>query len=555
MTRDRRRRAHPVPSARASAPASARPSLEVLDSGWLTTGPRTAEFEAAFAAFVGSRPRGRRQQRHGGPAPGARGRSASATATRSSCPTYTFAASAEVVLYQRARPVLVDVDPVDRSTSTPAAVGAAIERRGRRAIEVVHSAGLPATWPDVAGGGRRRAGRRGRRARLPVADRGARWPVRGDDRAGRRLQLLCHQDHHDRRGRDARHRRRRRSRIAARTMRLHGIGRDAWKRYTAAGSWYYEIEAAGLQGQPDRPRRRPRARPAPAGGRAARGRARGIAAALPRAGSRTWPRTGRLILPATGSGDEHAWHLFIVRLGDGGAAGDAIDLELPGVADPAAGAPAARPRAAPAPSTRCARRASARASTSSRSTSTRSTAGWATGPGEFPAAEAAYAGAISLPIWPGMTDASLTGSRPVSRRPSLDRRSARSGAAARLDGHRPRRALCPRAGRHHVVPRPARRHGSSSGPDARLPRAIGIVAGRAPARAVPLAGRRSRAPSSSPRSIVSPRLSASVRRRRSRRSRCSSSARRATSPSAPSPGTSRSAHVSAGSSWSRRSSS
>jgi dTDP-4-amino-4,6-dideoxygalactose transaminase len=25
-------------------------------------------------------------------------------------------------------------------------------------------------------------------------------------------------------------------------------------------------------------------------------------------------------------------------------------------------------------------------------------------PGQFPAAESAYAGAISLPIWPGMTD-------------------------------------------------------------------------------------------------------------------------------------------------------
>ena len=33
----------------------------------------------------------------------------------------------------------------------------------------------------------------------------------------------------------------------ARTMRLHGIGRDAWKRYTAAGTWYYEIEAAGFK--------------------------------------------------------------------------------------------------------------------------------------------------------------------------------------------------------------------------------------------------------------------------------------------------------------------
>src|ERR1043165_6096183 len=33
----------------------------------------------------------------------------------------------------------------------------------------------------------------------------------------------------------------------ARTMRLHGIGRDAWKRYTAAGSWYYEVTDAGFK--------------------------------------------------------------------------------------------------------------------------------------------------------------------------------------------------------------------------------------------------------------------------------------------------------------------
>jgi len=33
----------------------------------------------------------------------------------------------------------------------------------------------------------------------------------------------------------------------ARSMRLHGISRDAWKRYTAAGSWFYEIEDVGFK--------------------------------------------------------------------------------------------------------------------------------------------------------------------------------------------------------------------------------------------------------------------------------------------------------------------
>jgi dTDP-4-amino-4,6-dideoxygalactose transaminase len=33
----------------------------------------------------------------------------------------------------------------------------------------------------------------------------------------------------------------------ARVMALHGITRDAWKRYTAAGSWYYEVSDAGFK--------------------------------------------------------------------------------------------------------------------------------------------------------------------------------------------------------------------------------------------------------------------------------------------------------------------
>ncbi len=33
----------------------------------------------------------------------------------------------------------------------------------------------------------------------------------------------------------------------ARLMRLHGMSRDAWKRYSGGGSWYYEIEDAGFK--------------------------------------------------------------------------------------------------------------------------------------------------------------------------------------------------------------------------------------------------------------------------------------------------------------------
>jgi perosamine synthetase len=32
-----------------------------------------------------------------------------------------------------------------------------------------------------------------------------------------------------------------------RMMSLHGISKDAWKRYTASGSWYYEVEYPGYK--------------------------------------------------------------------------------------------------------------------------------------------------------------------------------------------------------------------------------------------------------------------------------------------------------------------
>ncbi|MGA3128880.1 MAG: DegT/DnrJ/EryC1/StrS family aminotransferase [Candidatus Korobacteraceae bacterium] len=35
--------------------------------------------------------------------------------------------------------------------------------------------------------------------------------------------------------------------ICIRMMRLHGIGRDAWKRYSAEGSWYYEVLDTGFK--------------------------------------------------------------------------------------------------------------------------------------------------------------------------------------------------------------------------------------------------------------------------------------------------------------------
>jgi dTDP-4-amino-4,6-dideoxygalactose transaminase len=387
----------PIPFHRPSLGAHERAAvLDVLDSGWLTTGQRTAAFEAAFAEFVGAD---------------------HAVAVNSATaalhlvleglgvsdgdevvvPTYTFAASAEVALYLRARPVLVDVDPHTTNIDADAAAAAMTERT--RAIEVVHIAGLPSDLPrmlQVAGN-------------VPIVEDVAHAfpsPVAALDgrfagtigRAGAfsfyatktittgEGGMLVTDDPSlaDR----------------ARSMRLHGIGRDAWKRY-AGGSWYYEIEAAGFKDN--------LTDLAAALGLAQLARAHALREArlgIARRyldGLADAAGAGLVSLPPGWEDSGHAWHLFMLRLGPEGRPGDAVDTELPGVA----GLPAAL-------QLRASRRARAIEELTAAEIGTSvhfiplhlhplyRSMGYQ--PGQFPAAEGAYADEISLPIWPGMTD-------------------------------------------------------------------------------------------------------------------------------------------------------
>ncbi len=380
--------------------------IDVLDSGWLTTGSRAVEFEAAFAEFVGS--------------PHAVAVNSATAALHLAfegigvadgdeviVPTWTFAASAETVLYLRGRPVLVDIDPATLNVD-PAAVEAAISAR-TKAVEVVHVGGLPAQLTAIA----RAAAAGASRARVDPPDiiedvaHAFPSPVPALDgrfagtfgRAGAfsfyatktittgEGGMLVTAD-------DA-------LAARARQMRLHGISRDAWKRYTASGSWYYEIEEAGFKDNltdiaaalgMEQLRRADELR----AGRAALAD-RYLTAFADR------ERDGQLVLPARGEGAEHAWHLFVIRLGPEARPADSVDEALPGVAGlPEALRPLASRRARVIEALREAgigtsvhfiplhlhplyRRMGYR-------------------PGQFPRAELAYAGAISLPIWPGMSD-------------------------------------------------------------------------------------------------------------------------------------------------------
>jgi dTDP-4-amino-4,6-dideoxygalactose transaminase len=158
-------------------------------------------------------------------------------------PTYTFAASGEVVRYLGARPRLADVDPLTLNV-TAETISPQL-RPNTRAIMIVHFGGLVADMAPILD----LAGRRGISVvedaahALPAARGGKPAGTFGEAGAlsfyatktvttGEGGMLVTN----DLRLADR-----------ARVMRLHGISRDAWKRYTAAGSWFYEIEDIGFK--------------------------------------------------------------------------------------------------------------------------------------------------------------------------------------------------------------------------------------------------------------------------------------------------------------------
>src|SRR4051812_5581667 len=114
---------------------------EALTSGWITTGPKTKQFEAAFAARVGAK--------HGiavNSATAAMHLALEAVGLQRGdeviTTPYTFAATAEVVRYFDARPVFVDVDPTYLCMRADLLESAITERT--KAVIPIDIAGLPA---------------------------------------------------------------------------------------------------------------------------------------------------------------------------------------------------------------------------------------------------------------------------------------------------------------------------------------------------------------------------------------------------------------------------
>ncbi len=277
---------------------------KVLRSGWLTTGPVALAFEEEFAKYIGCK---HALAVNSGTA--ALQLALDAIGLKRGdevlVPTYTFTATAEVVTYFGAKPVLCDslaggfnIDPCDAEKRITART---------RAIIPVHIGGEPCDMAVI----RSLANRHNLHViedaahALPASFGGQRVGMISELAAfsfyatktittGEGGMLTTNNDAYAER---------------AAVMRLHGIGKDAWKRYSRTGSWKYQVVEAGYKlNLPD------------------------ILAAVGLAQLRKCDRfyemrrsvaelyrnklaqLEELELPPVGpDNSEHAWHLFIVR--------------------------------------------------------------------------------------------------------------------------------------------------------------------------------------------------------------------------------------------------
>ena len=193
-------------------------AVDVLRSGWLASGPKVIEFEAALSAYLGGRPV--RVLIHATRAWRSRcARAASGPGDEVITPALSFVATANVIVAVGARPVFVDVDLDTRNLDLDQ-VEAAITPR-TRAVMPVHFAGLPVDMDRTLAIAKRRDLRVIEDAAHAIGTRVAGQAHR-QLRRYRRVQLSSEQEHDDdRRRRDRRRLDRRRSRAIER-LRFHG---------------------------------------------------------------------------------------------------------------------------------------------------------------------------------------------------------------------------------------------------------------------------------------------------------------------------------------------
>jgi dTDP-4-amino-4,6-dideoxygalactose transaminase len=216
--------------------------VETLKSGWLTTGPKVKRFEEDFATYLGCK---HAVAVNSGTA--ALHLALDAIGIKEGddviVPAMTFAATAEVVLYFKANPVLVDCEP-DTLNLDAKQIESAITPR-TNAIIPVHFGGQPCEMNrilEIAKKHNLRVIEDAAHA-LPASHHGRTIGTIGDITcfsfyATKTITTgeggMATTDNSEWIER-------------MRMMSLHGISHDAWKRYTKEGSWYYEILYPGFK--------------------------------------------------------------------------------------------------------------------------------------------------------------------------------------------------------------------------------------------------------------------------------------------------------------------
>lgn len=306
--------------------------LEVLRSGWITTGAKARAFEEAFAAHV----RGDSDDEihtlavssgtaalhlaleAAGVGPG----------DRVLVPVWTFTATAEVVRYLGADPVFCDVDPttlnlgVDQIDDALAWLRPS-EQEAVKAVMPVHFGGLPCDMRAIE---ERACGSEWSVIDDAAHSLPARHAGRSVGRWGRAsafsfyaTKTLCTGEGGMVVTRDAD--------LAARmrVMRLHGINRDAFDRYRSEKpAWYYEIVAPGFKYN--------MGDIAAALGLSQLERLHDFRDARARIAARYHEAfagvDGLTTPPDARDDDQHAWHLYPLRVEGGRAVRDQLIQEL-----------------------------------------------------------------------------------------------------------------------------------------------------------------------------------------------------------------------------------
>ena len=294
-------------------PEEEREVIDTLRSGWITTGPKAKRFEKEFAEYVGARHALAVAHCTGalhlslwalGLGPG----------DEVITTPFTFTATAEVMGYLGVKPVFVDVDPGTFNLSA-ARVEEALEsgrHRNVRAILPVHFAGHPCDMDRLLS--------IARQYHLKIVEDAAHaagaarhLDGRGMTKVGTIGDLTCFSFYATKNFTSAEGGMITTSddalaeKIAVAS--LHGMNKDAWKRYDQSGSWYYEIHDLGFKYNLSDVHA--------AIGLAQLGRAADFMrrrSEIATRYSQAFRACDALQVPFCEAGVEHPWHLYVLRI-------------------------------------------------------------------------------------------------------------------------------------------------------------------------------------------------------------------------------------------------